>query len=254
MTNFTWSADALDWLSRLALVSGFVGASWRMLNDLLRRRLVREFFGGRSVRIVLPLRELTNRRVIAEADHVAAKALEAFLRDHRITVDLEYIEPNGALSFMPGNLVVICGPSMSAAIAERMARDPALAFEKEGERWQIRDRETGNKYGSIRDATGELGDTGYFARLRRSNHSEETFLSIAGIHAEGSVAVTHQLCNIRHLKRLRRTVGIAPFSAVVGGRYEGTPVSVTTSRLIAVLPHPRHRTSATDYVTIRTDA
>lgn len=224
-------ANALDWILRSVGIVAILISGISFLKNRLGNNLVRKFFGGRNVEIYLPLRTLEDRKVIAEPDYIAAKNLEIFLHGSGITTTINFIDNTDRIDLSAGGVVAICGPKSSKFIASAMMSEPNLQFIQEGGLWGIRDSRRSYTYFSPGSKGEEGREYGYLSRLSSSKSNDMTFLSIAGIHAEGSAIAVDYITNIKNLRDINRRVGINRFSSVVSGDYLDNPLRATTSKL-----------------------
>ncbi|MGQ4495532.1 hypothetical protein ACUH95_00750 [Dermabacteraceae bacterium P13101] len=258
--------NLLDWGDRLALlVTGpaIIFGFWHKISTWRKRRVVQEFFGGKSIEVYFPLRELEGRNAVAEADFDAAHNLAAFLGRHEIDVDFGFVRPDEKVDWHRDGrgVVAICGPKSSKLVGEALARDEAINFctEDDGSeggkpKYYLKDIVDGRCYYSRMDCCGkdsEEGcdkcaasgcgkdsDIGYCARNQVFSGSDKKFISIAGVHAEGSAVVVNYLCDYRNLKSLHKDTRAKLFSCIVGGGYSKSPLRVTASKRIALRLRP----------------
>ena len=191
----------------------------------------RGFFGVGPVTVAVPLRPVEGRAlpVIASEDARARDALRDFLEKRlSFVVETFGIPTNGEWE-PPGDAVAICGPKSSAVTARAIESDPVLDFSPDGTgRWVIRHRETGETYASPMDdaASPSWSDVAYLARLRLDGRS---LLTIAGVHALGSVGAVDYL--IRNLADLSATVGSRNFSMVIASSHDNDDVLTAEAAL-----------------------
>lgn len=195
-------------------------------------------FGGKQVTTYFPLRVLDGRTAIVEADFEAAHKLAAFLARFQVEVNFKFIEPGGRIDFTDPGLVAICGPKSSPVVADALRRDTAASFAKDDYGYVLQDHIKGRIFRSRRDVHNEKSDIGYFARNETGPGSGHRYLSIAGIHAEGSAVVVKYLCEYKNLRSLHKQTKRALFSAVVGGTYQTEPLSVEGTRLLTLHLRP----------------
>lgn len=231
-------ADSVDWLDRGILILGI--ASWLIAAAVtqIHRRRVREFFGGKFIRIVLPLRLLGGRRVVSEPDFLAASTLRLFLEKSKIDVEYSFVDPDGFVALNEGGTIVICGPKSSPIVAEAMATDPHLHFEKDDDHWHIRDSVNNKSFTSLMDSTGEKCDCAYIARSVRREGAAHTFISIAGIHAEGSAIASDFLASRRRIGRLQRKTKGQLFSLAISGEFTTDPLEIVSFHELAFYHRP----------------
>lgn len=219
-------AVMLDWIVRIVNISVFTAAVIAYFYRRIRRRTVQKFLGGTSVTTCFPARHLSGRTVVDEADLVATQMLERFLGKYGIDVQHELILPDGSLDLDRKGLIVICGPKTSQTIARLIERDDVVRFEQGEKHWYLADQLNQRHYYSLRDVEEIKSDIGYLSRTQRSDALSQKFLSIAGIHSQGSTIVVRHLCNYRVIKRYLKQFKKQAFSAVISGIYDDSPMSV----------------------------
>ena len=110
--------------------------------------------------------------------------VQQLLRDLAFTVTGYEIEPDRQAPPV-GDTVVICGPKSAPVGAWLMSRDPVLGMSKQGGRWWIEHRPSGERIGSPSDDGENVSsDVAYVARHYEGGR---VILHIAGIHAIGSL-------------------------------------------------------------------
>lgn len=182
----------------------------------------RAFFGVGPIVVATPTRTIPGRpeggvsREDAEADRRITDLL------HHLTFEVSHFAiPTDGLWTPRHEAVVICGPKNSSVTAEIITADPLLDFRKEGGRWLIVDRATGQEFTSPMDDGQTSEDVAYIGRVTRDGL---TTLVIAGVHALGSVGAAAHVAS--RLAELHETVGAADFSMVVRSTFDGlTPLS-----------------------------
>lgn len=231
---------ALEWAVRCAaamvIVAGLAVALWRRR----KRNVVRSFFGNDSVTAYFPSTTLDGNTTIAEADFAAAHKLSSFLATFDIDVQFKFISPDSRIDPDDKGVIAICGPKSSDTIARAFERDDAVRFQQHGNGYVLMDLRKGQVYRSRRNVEGSDSDIGYLARNYFGPGTTNTFISIAGVHAEGSAIVVSHLCDFDTLKTLHRKTKKSPFSSVIGGEYRPDPLTVISSHLLTL-----HRRSAT---------
>lgn len=238
----------LDWIVRIVNISVFTAAFVTYFYRRVRRRTVQKFFGGTSVTTCFPARNLSGRTVVDEADLVATQMLERFLGKYGIEVQHELIRPDGNIGLDREGLIVICGPKTSRTIARLIEQDDVVRFEKGAEHWYLADQLNQRHYYSLRDVQGSNSDIGYLSWIQRSAGSSQKFLSIAGIHSQGSTIVVRHLCNYRVIRQYVKQFKRHAFSAVVSGIYEQSPMSVLDTHEILARKRQGSLVSSAPYV------
>lgn len=225
-------ASALDWAARMGTAIAILVAVARWMQLKLRRRIVHNFFGGNIVTTYFPLRVMGGRNVIAEPDFLAAQKLSAFLAKFGITARFKFLQEGDHIDSTDPGIVAICGPKSSQMVKDALLRDAAVHFVTDTGDYCLQEQVDRKRiFKSPRDVTGELGDVGYLARNTIAINSEKTFISVAGIHAEGSACVISYITNYRNLRALyKRTTG-SLFSAIISGKYLKHPLQVTATYL-----------------------
>lgn len=246
-------AYGLDWVVRLVNITAFSLALFAFVHRQIRRRTVQRFFGGRTVTTYFPMRNLNGRSAIDEADLAATRLLDGFLRRYGIRMQQEFIREDGHVDLDRDGLIVICGPKTSELIRRTMERDDAVSFTSDGEHWHLTDHDTGTAYYSPRDIRGENADVGYLSRAERSRVSPRTFLSIAGIHSQGSAIVVHHLCHYPVVKRLYKDFKREPFSAIMSGGYESEPLTIVDTEEVVSRQRGTKSRGGSRYAVTRAD-
>ncbi|MBI9001587.1 hypothetical protein M0E87_12340 [Corynebacterium sp. CCM 9185] len=149
-------------------------------------------------------------------------------------VNFKFISPDGRIDFTDPGIVAICGPKSSKIVASALARDTALSFENDGMIYGIRDYVDSRVWKSRRDVENENSDIGYLARNETGPGSGNRFLSIAGIHAEGSAIIVEHLCNYKRIREIHKKTKGSLFSSVIGGTYQRNPLSIEFSQLLTL--------------------
>lgn len=234
MELITFLAGVIDWGTRVAAVFALSGTILRELWKRQQRRIVRGVFGGSEVTTYFPLRTLEGRSAIAEADFQAANQLSAFLAKYGVTVTFRFITNATRINFDRTGVVLICGPKSSEAVERALAEDDCISFLQESGRYVLVDHIEQKKFSSRRDIHEFPSDVGYLARHRESSKKRRSFISIAGIHAEGSAIVVDYLCDMKNLRELYKKTNNSLFSAVVGGTYKSDPLEVDNSKLLTL--------------------
>lgn len=228
-------ADLVDWIERVLTIGTLLIALGRWTHRVNQRHVVQSFFGGRTIKTYFPLRTLENRTVIAEADFLAAQHLAEFLSKYRIDVEFDYVAPDGIINLTQPGIIAICGPKSSPMIADALSHDDAIHFSQiDAGDYVLDNLKTGKRYSSMHDTAGTSADIGYLARNAITPGAKSTFISIAGVHAEGSVIIVRHLCSYRTIKTLHNKTKGKLFSSIIGGLYQCEPLKVTDTRLIAL--------------------
>jgi hypothetical protein len=131
----------------------------------------------------------------------------------------ESIPIGGEIDLNRPNLVVISGPRISEHVAQVLAQDPALQFERASDgRWTLVDRTTGTAYRSGQDQEPPRSwDVAYLGRLPRPDR-QGSMLVFTGIHPPGSLGVVQLLCT--RIGELYNEVKTGHFSVLVGTEYD----------------------------------
>ncbi|MCU1526585.1 MAG: hypothetical protein JWP75_348 [Frondihabitans sp.] len=192
----------------------------------------RAFFGVGPVHVGVPLREGTDTRMrsYVDAADLATQEDAATLLSTLALAAEPFTIPREGTTVPDGDAVVICGPKSAPIGAELLAGDPRLGMVRDGDRWWIEDRTTGERLGSplSEQPPGDV-DLGY---LSRRVEGDRVIVHVAGIHSPGSRGVVHYLAH--HLPELNARVGNDSFSLAVRCQLDGLTV-VDSSILIG--PH-----------------
>jgi hypothetical protein len=189
-----------------------------------------EFLGIGRVTIATPLKQeaINARPVVAVEDVTGSQRLGELARGFGIEPTYETVPLGGAIDLNRPNLVVICGPRLSPAVAAVLAQDEAVQFERASDGpWTLVDRRTGQVYRSGEDEQPATDrDFAYLGRLPRPD-GNGSLIVFTGIHPQGSLGVI-QLLSTR-LAELYAQVGTDNFSAIVGTEFDHDthePISV----------------------------
>jgi len=129
------------------------------------------FLGVGGVIIATPLKqEARNARpVVAVEDFTAAQRLADLARTLQLDVEFEQVPLDGGIDLNRSNLIVICGPRLSDAVAEVLAQDPVIQFERAADGpWTLHDQSTDKRYRSGYDSNPPRSwDVAYLGRLPR---------------------------------------------------------------------------------------
>src|SRR6266487_6301607 len=188
------------------------------------------FLGVGGVTIATPLKqEAENARpVVAVEDFTAAQQLADLARTLQLDVEFEQVPFDGGIDLNRSNLIVICGPRLSDAVAEVLAQDPVIQFERAADGpWTLHDQSTDKRYRSGYDSNPPRSwDVAYLGRLPRPD-GQGLVMIFTGIHPPGTLGVVHLITT--EITSLYEQVGAGQFSALVGVDYnpEGNePVNV----------------------------
>jgi transcriptional regulator with XRE-family HTH domain len=182
----------------------------------------RAFFGVGPVHVGVPMREGTDSRMrlYVDAADLATQEDSVTLVDTLALASEPFtIAPEG-VTLPDGDVVVVCGPKSAPIGAELLAGDPRLGMVRDGDRWWIEHRTTGERFGSplSEQPPGDV-DLGY---LSRRVEGDRVIVHIAGIHSPGSRGVVHYLA--RHLPELHAQVDTDSFSLAVRCQLDGLTV------------------------------
>ncbi len=180
------------------------------------------FLGLGKVTIAMPIMQEATRGggpVVAAEDVAAAQRLGELARSLGLVPSFESIPPDGAVDLNRPNLVVVCGPHHSPAVAEVLAQDPNVGFERAGDGpWTLVERRTGTVHRSGQDETpARPRDVAYLGRLPRPD-GHGSMLVLSGIHPPGSLGAVELLCT--RIGQLYADVKTQPFSTLVGTEYD----------------------------------
>jgi hypothetical protein len=172
--------------------------------------------------------------VVAQEDFNAYESLSALARTVGLDTRYELIQPPGMLDLNRENLVVICGPRLSPLLAQLLASDPHLGFERDGTGWYLVDRTAGQIYRSPMDHN-QTGDLAYLGRLPRLD-GRGTFLYMAGVHAAGAAGAIHFLAE--NLADAYREVRNKRFSTVIRCVYDPATREIIESERVSPYYRP----------------
>src|SRR6266545_5725729 len=188
------------------------------------------FLGVGSVTIVTPLKqEAQNARpVVAVEDFTAAQRLADLARTLQLDAEFDQVPLNGGIDLNRSNLIVICGSRLSDAVAEVLAQDPVIQFERAADGfWTLHDRSTDKRYRSGSDSNlPRSWDVAYVGRLLRPD-GQGLVMIFTGIHPPGTLGVVQLITT--EITNLYEQVGAGQFSALVGVEYKpdgNEPVNV----------------------------
>jgi hypothetical protein len=195
------------------------------------------FLGSGAVIIATPLKQeaIKARPVVAIEDVHATQRLSDLARSLRLEPTSETIPVGGRFDLNRPNLVVISGPRISTSIAQVLAQDPVLQFERAADGpWTLVDRRSGEVFRSGQDSDPPRNsDVAYLGRLPRLD-GRGSLIVFTGIHPQGSLGVVDLLCN--RIGELYEEVGTDNFSMLIGTEYD--PSSQEPVR-VEILTPPR---------------
>ncbi len=179
------------------------------------------FLGQGKVTIITPLKQeaIRSRPVVAIEDVTGSQRLGDLARSLGLEPSFESIPIGGEIDLNRPNLVVISGPRISEHVAQVLAQDPALQFERASDgRWTLVDRTTGTAYRSGQDQEPPRSwDVAYLGRLPRPDR-QGSLIVFTGIHPPGSLGVVQLLCT--RIGELYNEVKTGHFSVLVGTEYD----------------------------------
>jgi hypothetical protein len=168
--------------------------------------------------------------VVAQEDLTAYESFVRLAKSYGLEAGYEVIPPPGMINLNRENLTVICGPRISPLIAQVLAADESLGFDKDELGWFLVDRSRGETYRSPMDS-GRDEDYAYFGRLPRLD-AKGSFLYIAGIHAIGAAGVVHYMEG--HMAEMYKKVKDRRFSTVVKCGFNSERKIVTSERVAPI--------------------
>jgi hypothetical protein len=169
--------------------------------------------------------------VVSQEGFQAYERLCELARVLGLEAHYEIVQPPGLVDLSRDNLIVICGPRLSPVVAQVLASDRNITFERDGQGWHLVDRVTGTVYRSPRDH-GDPGDYAYLGRLPRID-GRGTFLYLAGIHAPGASGVAHYLEG--HLGELYAELRTRRFSTIIACQFDPETHEITSSERVTPL-------------------
>ncbi len=172
--------------------------------------------------------------VVAQEDFQAYEHLRELANTLGLDTRYEVIQPPGIVNLNRPDLVVICGPRLSPLVAQVLASDRHLGFERDQQGWYLVDHTAGAVYRSPMDA-GEPGDYAYLGRLPRPD-GRSTFLYLAGIHASGAAGAIHYLKG--HLAEVYAEVRTRRFSTLIACQYDPATLEIAASKQLTPLYRP----------------
>ncbi len=245
--------ESIAWLREhgysLAAIADLIGVSRARIAQLREAGPPpeRAFLGTDTLTIAIPLKagedpdialkpaEERKRPVVSQEDVAASNELVELARDLQLGATIEYIPTSGKVDLNRNNLIVICGPKISATIAEALTADPVLHFDSdEHGRWFLVDQRSGQTYRSPSDDLDNPRpeDVAYLSRIPRPD-GQGTFILLTGMHAVGSHGVIRYLG--RELPELYRQVGTYRFSTVIACVFDLVTRSILSSRRVTPL-------------------
>jgi hypothetical protein len=204
-------------------------------------RLAAPFLGRGEVTILVPVKaeSIKNRPVVAVEDVTGSQRLSQLARQLGLTPALDYVPADGVADLNRENLLVVCGPRLSQPVAEVLAQDQALRFERHRRAWTVIDRLTGTRYRSGLDHDPPKNwDVGYLARLPRPDQ-QGSLIVLTGIHPPGTLGVIRFLRT--ELAALFAEVKTDSFSLLVGTHFD--PLSREPRDVTPLTPIHRLETS-----------
>ncbi len=198
------------------------------------------FLGTGHVTIVTPLKieAIKARPVVAIEDVAGAQRLSELARSLGLEPSLEHITTDGEIDLNRPNLVVICGPRISRTVADVLAQDKQLQFERATDGpWTLVDRSTGTTYRSGQDQEPQRDwDVAYLGRLPRPD-GEGTVVVFTGIHPQGSLGVVQLLC--LQIGELYAQTKTDTFSVLVGTEFDPDSKEPRDVRILTpIFRHP----------------
>jgi hypothetical protein len=179
------------------------------------------FLGTGAVVIATPLKKeaIQARPVVAVEDVTGAQRLGDLARSLRLEPSFETIPLGGQIDLNRPNLVVICGPRISPAVAHTLAQDDRYQFKRGAEGpWTLVDTLSGQVFRSGQDEERRRHwDIAYLGRLRRPD-GKGSVIIFTGIHPQGSLGVVHLLCT--SLAEIHGATKGREFSVLVGTQYD----------------------------------
>ncbi len=223
---------ALDFLAYAITICTIIGAAWRTIAFLRRRRVLRMLVGSdHDIDVWIPGRAAGRRNtLVASEDLQCALELAAWLRRCGSKARIRTIRPEGGLRLEDRASIVVCGPASNQAVARIIEQDDVRSFamDHEVERWfvGVGDR----RFTSGIDAEPSIHeDAAWMGVVPRSDSDPRSILVIAGIHAIGSLgAVRHLVAagGARALAKAARESGYA--SMIVRAGFDDDPPTISS--------------------------
>lgn len=196
------------------------------------RQTVIDFFGAPHVTVVVQARTTNSGLAVNEFDVAAAHHLTQFLAGVGVDSELQLTKKDGSFTVDRPGVVVIASPKTSPTVAADVAADPFIRFRRQkAGRWAVEDVVLGTVWNSPADEGLTGSDVAYIAR---TPHGAGFYLTVAGIHAQGSLAAAHHLADAGVLRAYNDEYRGRRFSAVVSGDVTADPARPVSSRLEAV--------------------
>lgn len=225
------AGEFIDWLTRIGFISGILAWVARILSKRAFRNTLINFYQSKNVTVMLPLRKCEGKQMLSESDYIAANTFDKFLSRYGLTVKIDFIYPDHRFDFLEGGKIVICGPKTSEIVKHSMDMQKKLKFIDNEGQWVLENKEKKIRYLSPMDDDKPGADISYFARASATGDYSNSFISIAGLHAEGSSIAAHYLCNKKNIRYIQRQSKESLFTAVVSGRYNISTKQPYSSKL-----------------------
>lgn len=198
------------------------------------------FLGNGSIIVAIPIKQenIGSRPVVAVEDTDIANQLTELAQSFGMDCFTERIPLGGDIDLNRDGLIVVSGPRISQAVADVLAQDTDIQFERDRDRvWTLVDRRTGQRHRSGQDCDPAMStDAAYLGRLPRPDR-KGSLIIFTGIHPQGSLGVAHLLTT--RIEDLYRQVKTAHFSVIVGTDYDpNTHEPINVEFLSPLYKHP----------------
>lgn len=182
----------------------------------------RSFFGNGKVTVAVGAKPEADRldgSSMLSADALAAyETLAAAAKATGLEVEREVVPPPGLVDLNRSNLIVLTSPRILPFLGQVVGADKHVTFRSDDRGWYLTDHNTGTEYRSPRGAAEPATtDYAYVGRLPRPD-GKGTFLYIAGIHAQGTLAAAQYVAD--NLKEIYREIKARRFSTIVSCTYK----------------------------------
>ena len=170
--------------------------------------------------------------VVSTETFAAYNVLAELARSVGLDTEYEVVPPPGLVQLNRPNLVVLTSPRLLPFLSQVLDADPRLRFAQDERGWYLIDAESGSEYRSGRES-GNSDDYAYVGRLPRPD-GKGTFLYLAGIHAQGTLAAAQYIAD--NLPTLFKELKGRRFSTLVKCVVHGTNVA-TIERITPLYRH-----------------
>ena len=169
-------------------------------------------------------------------DFSAPAMMQRALARLDISMNREVVTAGDEMDLNRKGLVMIGEPITVPLLVDHVhISDQHLAFVRGGDRWYLKNRNTGEEYRSPMD-DGDASDIAYVGRLPRPD-GQGTFLYIGGLHEEGIAGAIHYMDT--NLAKLWKQVRDHQFSTLIRCRFDPETRKIISSERITDLFRPK---------------